>query len=198
MNSRQVILTAVARNQPATRPMPTLPEPSIELASADGFAQRVEAIGGTVVPISALTDIVSYVQTRFPPPARLVSTLPDLPLGERLSDPLVPGHTLETVDLALLMGAFGVVENGAIWLDSRHLPHRALPFICQHLALVVSSRALVPTLHDAYRRLSPDIFDYGVFIAGPSKTADIEQSLVIGAHGPRSLTVFLLTTDPSR
>ena len=34
--------------------------------------------------------------------------------------------------------------------------------------------------------------DYGIFIAGPSKTADIEQSLVIGAHGARSMTVFLM------
>jgi L-lactate dehydrogenase complex protein LldG len=31
-----------------------------------------------------------------------------------------------------------------------------------------------------------------VFIAGPSKTADIEQSLIIGAYGARSLTIFIL------
>jgi L-lactate dehydrogenase complex protein LldG len=35
-------------------------------------------------------------------------------------------------------------------------------------------------------------YGFGAFIAGPSKTADIEQSLVLGAHGPKTMTVFLL------
>jgi L-lactate dehydrogenase complex protein LldG len=56
-------------------------------------------------------------------------------------------------------------------------------------------------MHAAYERLQAagqggrSIFAepmFGAFISGPSKTADIEQALVIGAHGPRSLTVFLL------
>ena len=47
-------------------------------------------------------------------------------------------------------------------------------------------------MHHAYQQTNVFEEGFGVFIAGPSKTADIEQSLVIGAHGARSLTVYLL------
>jgi L-lactate dehydrogenase complex protein LldG len=69
---------------------------------------------------------------------------------------------------------------------------RVLPFICQHLAVVVDAKNIVPTMHEAYQRIGDSLYGFGTFIAGPSKTADIEQSLVLGAHGPRSMTVFLL------
>jgi L-lactate dehydrogenase complex protein LldG len=48
------------------------------------------------------------------------------------------------------------------------------------------------TLHEAYGRLRFDGPCFGLFISGPSKTADIELALVIGAHGARSATVFLV------
>ena len=47
-------------------------------------------------------------------------------------------------------------------------------------------------MHEAYKKITMPICGYGVFLAGPSKTADIEQSLVVGAHGARSVRVFIL------
>jgi L-lactate dehydrogenase complex protein LldG len=57
---------------------------------------------------------------------------------------------------------------------------------------VVSSRELVNDMHEACARVASLPRGYGLFIAGPSKTADIEQALVIGAHGARSCTVFVV------
>jgi len=49
---------------------------------------------------------------------------------------------------------------------------------------------LVPTMHEAMR-LMPAYSLCGWFLSGPSKTADIEQSLVIGAQGARTLHVLI-------
>lgn len=106
---------------------------------------------------------------------------------EQLADPL----QLAGVDLAILPAAVAVAENGAMWVSEAEAVHRVLPFITQHLILVVPRARLVGTMHEAYRAIAVDATGFGVFIAGPSKTADIEQSLVIGAHGSRSLIVCL-------
>jgi len=64
--------------------------------------------------------------------------------------------------------------------------------IPQHIAIVVPATRVVNNLHEAYAQLTVGRHASAGFISGPSKTADIEQSLVIGAHGARSLIVYLV------
>jgi L-lactate dehydrogenase complex protein LldG len=121
-----------------------------------------------------------------------VSTVPSLHAIAEKETLYDVAHHLKTVDLAVLQSDLAVAENGSVWITDAHLPQRVLPFITQHLAVVITPDAIVPTLHEAYEKISDNAYGFGVFIAGPSKTADIEQSLVLGAHGPKTMTVFIL------
>jgi len=58
--------------------------------------------------------------------------------------------------------------------------------------VVVREAEFVDDLHAAYARIDVRAHPFGAFVAGPSKTADIEQSLVIGAHGPKALSIVVV------
>ena len=108
---------------------------------------------------------------------------------EQITDP----HATEDIDFAILPGQFAVAENGAVWINDEGVRQRAIYFIAQHLALVVSVDNILPNMHEAYRRLSFGTPRFGAFISGPSKTADIEGVLVTGVHGPAAVEIVLLT-----
>ncbi|MBS0211539.1 MAG: LUD domain-containing protein [Planctomycetes bacterium] len=123
---------------------------------------------------------------------KIICRVPGMALGNVELDTLdLPAH-VHDIDVAILPGMFGVAENAAVWVTDAGIKHRVVYFLPQHLVLVVPRAEIVNHLHEAYARLQFPGAGYGLFISGPSKTADIEQSLVIGAHGPRSLTVVLV------
>jgi len=96
------------------------------------------------------------------------------------------------VDLTILRGELGVAENGAVWVNADPLRHRALLFLSGNLILVIEGQDIVPDMESAYARIDFSGLRSGYFISGPSKTADIEQCLVIGAHGAKSLLVLVV------
>ncbi len=193
MSSRDHILAHVKRNQPELIPLTVLPQ--FEVWFDDPVAKFTEVlslIGAQVQSLATIELLREFIPQLYPDARRIVSNLPSLSSFAEIITGLELPHTFENVDVAILKGQFGVAENGAVWLTEADITERALPFICQSLILVLEQKDIVPTMHDAYARIASGAYPYGSFIAGPSKTADIEQSLVLGAHGPKSMSLFLL------
>jgi L-lactate dehydrogenase complex protein LldG len=157
------------------------------------FSQVLSSVGGQMVRVRSLDEINAELE-KLPAyrEARMIASLvPGIRKANVDLDNVSDPHQLEQVEFFIAPGDFGVAENAAVWVTDTAIRHRVLYFITQHLALVVPTPSLVSNLHQAYRQIPFDQPHFGLFISGPSKTADIEQSLVIGAHGARSLTVFL-------
>ena len=156
------------------------------------FAESVTEVGGRCVPVSgslsdALRDVPQFASAR-----KVVSLVPGVEGNVDLAAVQDP-HALHDVDFCLLRADFGVAENGACWITDHGRANRAVCFLTQHLGVVVSAASLVSNLHEAYARLELPRRGFAMFLSGPSKTADIEQALVIGAHGARSCTVLLIS-----
>ena len=200
---REAILLAVRSNMPPAADLPDLDQAWITYDDKVAqFEEVLKSVGGTMIAAADQAEVQQHLRTidAFVEAEKVYSLLPFVE-SKKVDWEAEDPHKLEDVDFAILPAQFGVVENGAVWVAGRQLTHRVVPFICQHLALVVPRDQLVDNMHQAYARLestddedgmATDQAGFGVFISGPSKTADIEQSLVIGAHGARSLTVYLL------
>ena len=195
MSSRDDILAAVRRHLPEASPLPELTGPWIEYPDPIAqFASVLETIGGRCVRVPNVEAINRELEALpvYTAAKQTVSRVPGAGTSTVDLDAIDDPHALEDIDFALLPGEFGVAENAAVWVQDRGLKHRVIYFLCQHLAFVIRASDVVHNMHQGYERLSFTEPGFGGFIAGPSKTADIEQSLVIGAHGPRSLTVFVV------
>lgn len=193
MNSKEKILAAVKLNQPVLQQLPDLGRlDAIEYENSFlQFSTVLKTIGGTVVEIKNTDEIIEYVKNNFTNAQNFVTTLPQLSTIKMLDEKL-DAHFLENIEVAIIRALFGVAENGSVWVTDEEMKIRALPFICQHLAVLLHKKDLVNNMHEAYNLIGAKQYDFGVFIAGPSKTADIEQSLVLGAHGPKTMTVFVI------
>lgn len=99
-------------------------------------------------------------------------------------------YELNGTDLAIIHGELGVAENGCIWIP-QNVKEKAVYFVSEHLVILLDKDKIVNNMHEAYNQIQFSEQGFGVFISGPSKTADIEQALVIGAHGAKGVTVVL-------
>ena len=190
MSSRDDILARVRKNQPPAQPLPPLPGFDREIkAPLAMFRAHLLAMGGKFVDVPAGGDLTAAIRGLFPAAKVFCSATPEV-IGNRPIESVRAPAELHDVDVGIVRAAYGVVETGSVWLTDREFKVNALGFLSQHLVVLLDPAQLVPTMHHAYRRRADFEAPYGLFMTGPSATADIEGVLIHGAQGIRSLTVI--------
>ena len=191
--ARDSILAAVrsARPAPVTAPDVRSVARAFTRPAVDPVVRFAEVAraAGSVVETTQRDGLAARIRDLSSNATRVLSTIPALASSIDIPRDL---HDLAELEMFVAEGRVGVAECGALWVAPEGSAARAALFLAAHVVLVVACEAIVHDLHEAYERIDIGTAPFGVFVAGPSKTADIEQALVIGAHGPKNLTVLLL------
>ena len=151
-------------------------------------------MGGRSFEVADAATAQAKVAELFPTAKVVCSAVPEVP-GTRRVEGVSDPHELNDVDVGVVRSQMGVAEAGAVWLTEADLLVNALGVLSQHLVVLLDPIAIVETLHDAYGQIDLAASSYGVFMAGPSATGDIEGVIIHGAQGARSMTVLLLRTS---
>ncbi len=194
MAARDEILAAVRRGAGPPREHPGTAGRGVRFPDAVAqYAEMTRTVGTTClrVPDLAAADQALRALPVFQQARRTVSLVPGV--GASTFDPAAVDdpHALDGLDLCVFPAGLAVAENAAMWIDARPFPHLGLYVIAEHFAVVVRDSSVVHDMHQAYERIRHEK-GFALFLGGPSKTADIEQALVVGAHGARSCAVLLV------
>jgi L-lactate dehydrogenase complex protein LldG len=194
-SSRETILRRLRKQLVPAAPLPeVLKGPWIDYPDPiHHLTQLLASVGGELVCVERVEQVAERLESfeQFRQARHVISTVPGIRSDLQL-DQVESPRELEATDFMITTGHFVVVENGAVWVTDERVRHRAALFLTQHLVLLVERQQWVPTMHAAYARLDIGRRPFGCFISGPSKTADIEQSLVIGAHGCKTMQLYLV------
>lgn len=163
-------------------------------ASWEAFGGVLETVGGTLADrsrgapaaVQAAIDLAGGRVVAAPAAAGALRTA-----GITGWEDAGSGHPgrFADVQLAILWSELAVAENAALLFTTATLPERSLAFLAERLVVLVPAASLVGGMAEGMARLPAPCGHHLTWMSGPSKTADIEQTLVIGAHGARALVV---------
>jgi len=101
---------------------------------------------------------------------------------------------LEGCDVGITECDALVAQTGGVLVTNRSAGGRALSVLPPHHVVLARREQLVPDLPEAFavlkRKYASNYPSFICFITGPSRTSDIERILVLGAHGPKKLTIL--------
>uniref|UniRef100_A0AB33J048 LUD domain-containing protein n=1 Tax=Prevotella sp. GTC17254 TaxID=3236794 RepID=A0AB33J048_9BACT len=156
------------------------------------FIDMTITVGGKVVEAKKTDDLNEIVRRAYPEAKVFASNLPTITIAQKNPDTAAEAADLNGTDVGIIQGEIGVAENACVWIPQT-MKEKSIMFISENLVIVLDHQNIVNNMHDAYKRIKMnEQYNFGTFISGPSKTADIEQSLVMGAQAARSVTVVIL------
>lgn len=180
------IIEMIRKNKPAIQPLPEIFQARAGKADlAAQFGEILRLVGAEIYYIESESLVPEFMSSHF----RDASDFSDPGTWKNTMDGI---SNVEALDTIILKAQFGIAENGAVWMDESNFPERIIPFIGKHLVVKLYRNDLIGNVIEAYEKYDLAKTGFGVFISGPSKTADIEQVLVFGAHGPLKHTVLLI------
>jgi len=154
------------------------------------FCETVVAVGGKVAMLADGEDVNEAIKRLYPDAKVFASNLAEITIATLNPDTVAEAQDLNGTDVGILRGELGVAENACVWVPQT-MKEKAVMFISEELVLLLDRKKLVNNMHEAYTKIAMNDYAYGCFISGPSKTADIEQALVMGAQAARGVTVLL-------
>jgi L-lactate dehydrogenase complex protein LldG len=168
------------------------------------FAQEFTRVGGMFIYCEDVKELVASLRIVFEDLPEQNTFCQEEMIGEILQEAGVPFHSDKQDFLDTRIGITGceylIARTGSIMVTSRQTRGRRINAYPDSHVVIGFSTQLVPDLQQAFQRLRQK---YGnkipsmiSVITGPSRTADIEKTLVIGAHGPRNLYLFFVD-DPN-
>ena len=172
------------------------------------FIEMTKAVGGHVIEASKDDDPNDLVRMAYPDAEVFATNLPEIELSKlvnnaagkcnpdkvklRNPDTVAEANGLNGTDVGIVRGQIGVAENGCVWIPQT-MKEKAMLFLSEYLVIFLDRDGIVDNMHEAYDVIEMDPrYNFGTFISGPSKTADIEQALVMGAQAARGVTVVLI------
>lgn len=190
MKSKKIILENIKKANVSSVPLPSL---EIKHTSYEDknlkFKDMLQSVGGVANWLEKSNSLEDFINEKYDN-LGVIATNIDISLKHTKTNDIDDPHSLQDVDLAIIKGEFAVAENGAVWLKEDDNLNRAVYFIARKLLIIVPKDNIVNSMHEAYKKIDFSKGGFGTFISGPSKTADIEQALVIGAHGAMECRVL--------
>lgn len=179
---------------------PRGPQPAWSEDLPSRFNQRVESAAATVAGVAdrgSLTAAVQAYLQQHQLPAELVVAphplLADLPWPETMT---VNHRAIGSQDLTAISAAFaGIAETGSVVMLSGPETPTRINFLPDNFLCVVPDQRIVPRIEDAWELIRKECGEMPRtvnLVTGPSRTADVEQTIQLGAHGPRRMHVLVL------